>query len=98
MSSSHLLSPDGTVVRVFPESGRNRWRLREVETLVGGRVALHDVSPLAVNGDLFDRLCKNWTVVAPVPTPEQPLNTVASEIVGKPVFGAAILTPSKMLD
>jgi len=96
VSTSHLLSPDGQAVPVRPEG--SRWRLREVEKLVGGRVALIDVSPLGNVDTVFDRLCKRWTVVAAVPTPEQPLNLRASNIVGRPIFGPAVLTPSRMLD
>lgn len=94
--SSYRIETDGTAVPVRPSG--SRWRLREVENVVGGRVSLLDVSPLGNTDALFDRKHKAWTVVALVPTPEQALNVRASNIVGRPVFGAAMLTPSRMLD
>ena len=97
MSTSHLLSPDGQAVPVRPEG--SRWRLREVENLVGGRIALIDVSPLAGNDpNLFDRLCKRWTVVATNVATNAAPNPRASALAGRPVFGPAVLTPSRMLD
>jgi hypothetical protein len=98
-TSAHLLSPDGTARPVSPSSGR-RWRLREVETVVGGRILLHDLSPLGNTDELFstDRKCRYWTLVTTRTVSGQPLNQRASNIVGRPVFGPAVLTPSRMLD
>lgn len=95
---SHLLYPDGTAKPVAPS--RRRWRLREVETVVGGRIVLHDLSPLGNTDELFekDRKCRHWTLVTAVPTSESVLNPRASNIVGRPVYGEAVLTPSRLLD
>lgn len=95
-SPSYLLAPDGSATHVRPAG--TRWRLREVEALVGGRIALHDVSPLMDDTDLLRGPCKRWTVVAVSPTPDQPLNPRASGLAGCPVFGPAILAPSRTLD